>query len=154
MSVSMAASKASEDKAARSGTRNLRLLTEAEVHGRRDILLAGIQQYNDGYYFEAHETWEELWLVSPQPVRTFLQGLIQMAAGFVHLMRHEYPGTVRLLAAALEKLEAFEPAQMDVDVSRLRTEGHAAWARISELGPSRLDEWDHSGIPRIQMAGR
>ncbi len=50
-------------------TQNLRLLTEEEVEERRHILVAGIEQYNAGYFFEAHETLEDLWLPSPWPIR-------------------------------------------------------------------------------------
>ena len=104
-------------KAAR--PRNLSLLTDEEVAQRRPVLLQGIGQYNAGYFFEAHETWEELWLPSPWPIRSFLQGMIQVAAAFVHLMRHEYPGTIRLLDRALGRLETCPPDCLGVDAARL-----------------------------------
>ena len=131
--------------------RNRRLLTEEEVEERRHILVAGIEQYNDGYFFQAHETWEELWIPSPMPVRDFLQGLIQTAAAFVHLMRHEYPGTVRLLTAAIEKLETFPAGYMAIDVETLTSQVRSARDALQALGPSRLEEWDQSAIPRIQL---
>ena len=142
----------SESAAAKKpASRNRSLLTEAEVEERRHILVAGIEQYNGGYFFQSHETWEELWIPSPWPVRNFLQGLIQMAAGFVHLMRHEYPGTVRLLSAAIEKLETFPAGYMAVDVATLTSQARAARDELEALGPSRFEEWDQSAIPRIQF---
>jgi hypothetical protein len=131
--------------------RNLPLLTEAEVEERRPVLLRGIEQYNAGYFFEAHETWEELWLQSPWPVRNFLQGIIQLAAAFVHLMRHEYQGTIRLLGHALEKLEGFPPDYLGIDAARLVAEARRAREELAALGPERFEAWDHSGIPRIHL---
>ena len=131
--------------------RNLPLLTEAEVEERRPILLAGIQQYNDGYFFEAHETWEELWLQSPQPIRNFLQGIIQMAAAFVHLVRREYPGTIGLLGAALEKLEGFPADYMGIDLARLVAEARRAHDELAALGQDRFEEWDQARIPQIRL---
>ena len=131
--------------------RNRPLLTEEEVKERRHILLEGIEQYNDGYFFEAHETWEELWLPSPWPIRQFLQGLIQVAAGFVHLMRHEYPGTVRLLGYALEKLEEFPDDYLGLDVARLRRDVEQARDEIEALGPERYEEWDQTRIPKMHL---
>lgn len=131
--------------------RNMPLLTEEEVEERRHILLAGIQQYNDGYFFEAHETLEELWLPSPWPVRLFLQGIIQLSAGFVHLMRHEYEGTVRLLGHAIKKLSDFPPDYMGVDAARLVSEATRAQEELMALGPDRLDEWDQRRIPAIHL---
>ena len=129
--------------------RNLRLLTEEEVQERRYILVAGVEQYNAGYYFEAHETLEELWLPSPWPVRPFLQGIIQLAAGFVHLMRHEYPGTVRLLARAIEKLEAAPDVYMGIDSAQLVADARRAHGELKALGPDRFQEWDLREIPKI-----
>ena len=129
--------------------RNLRLLTEEEVEERRDVLVAGVAQYNAGYFFEAHETLEELWLPSPWPVRPFLQGIIQLAAGFVHLMRHEYPGTVRLLARAIEKLEAAPDAYMGIDAKQLAAEARTAHEELEALGPDRFQDWDLRRIPKI-----
>ncbi|OGO50333.1 MAG: hypothetical protein A2148_06620 [Chloroflexi bacterium RBG_16_68_14] len=131
--------------------RNLALLTEEEMEERRPILLAGIQQYNGGYFFEAHETWEELWLPSPWPMRRFLQGMIQLAAAFVHLARHEYPGTIRLLDRAVEKLEAFSPQYLGIDAARLASEARRARDELRALGRQRFREWDQSRIPRIHL---
>ena len=132
-------------------TRNLRLLTEEEVDERRHILLAAIEQYNGGYFFEAHETLEELWLPSPWPIRPFLQGIIQLSAGFVHLMRHEYPGTVRLMGRAIEKLEAAPDEYLGVNNAQLVDGARAAHDELVALGPDRFEEWDQGRIPKISV---
>jgi len=130
--------------------RNLPLLTDEEVEERRPILLAGIEQYNSGYFFEAHETWEELWLQSPWPFRQFLQGMIQLAAAFVHLVRHEYPGVIRLLDEALAKIEDASMT-MGVDAKRLMADARAAREELAALGPRRFEEWDQRRIPQIRF---
>jgi len=130
--------------------RNLPLLTDEEVEARRPVLLAGIEQYNSGYFFEAHETWEKLWLRSPWPFREFLQGMIQLAAAFVHLKRHEYPGVIRLLDEALAKLEDASMT-MGVDAKRLVAEARVARAELAALGPERFEEWDQRRIPQIRL---
>jgi hypothetical protein len=132
--------------------RNLPIFTEQEVQDRLHILLAGVQQYNDGYFFEAHETLEDLWMQSPWPTRRFLQGVIQLAAAFVHLVRHEYPGTVRLLGHALEKLADFAPRYMGVDVERLLLEARHALDELTELGKERIDEWPRERVPQISLS--
>jgi predicted metal-dependent hydrolase len=129
--------------------RNALLLTAEQLAERWPLVVKGIDEYNDGFFFEAHEIWEDIWYESPLPVRTFLQGLIQLAAAFVHLMRHEYPGTVRLLGAAIEKLSDFAPAYQNIDVARLVDEAGRAREAVVALGPERFEEWDRAGIPRI-----
>jgi hypothetical protein len=131
--------------------RNQPLLTEEEVQERRHILVASIEQFNAGYFFEAHETLEELWLPSPWPIRPFLQGIIQLAAGFVHLMRNEYPGTVKLLARGIEKIEGAPTDCMGVDAKQLAADAQNAHDALVELGPDRFGEWDQRGIPKISI---
>lgn len=131
--------------------RNLPIFTDEEVEDRRHILLEGVQQYNEGYFFEAHEIWEGLWMQSPWPTRRFLQGLIQVAAAFVHFVRHEYPGTVRLLGHAHEKLADFAPRYMGVDVDRLLSDVAAAAKELHGLGPERFEEMPPERIPEIAL---
>ena len=92
---------------------------------------------------------EELWLVSPLPTRTFLQGIIQTAAAFVHMRRREYAGTVRLLGHALSKLETFPDKYMGIDVARFVTDVRAARDELLALNPERFEEWD--SVPAIHL---
>jgi predicted metal-dependent hydrolase len=48
-----------------------------------DSLEEGRALFNAGRFFEAHERWEEAWLVETGAARLLLQGLIQVAAGFL-----------------------------------------------------------------------
>ena len=71
----------------------------------QERLARGRELFNSGLYFEAHEAWEEAWLVESGPVRLTLHGLIQVAAGLHKAVRQNQPvGCVRLLQAGLDKL--------------------------------------------------
>jgi len=79
----------------------------------RDAFLRGARLFDAGAFFEAHEAWEEQWLVETDPARKKLfQGLIQVAAGF-HKLRARADGAsaARLLAKGLAKLES-SPAEV------------------------------------------
>jgi len=60
--------------------------------------------FNDGRYFEAHEAWEDLWRVTPSPLRTFYQGLIQAAVGLYHLERGNRVGAGGQLSKSIHHL--------------------------------------------------
>jgi hypothetical protein len=49
--------------------------------------LHGVDLFNHGCYWEAHEAWEHRWLplTEEDPHRTFLQGLIQAAAALLKI---------------------------------------------------------------------
>jgi predicted metal-dependent hydrolase len=118
---------------------------------QRPLVLRGCEQFNDGYFFEAHETLEDVWSRSPVPERTFLQAIIQLAAAFVHLARREYPGTVRLLGHTLAKLDAVPYGFFGIDVERLRNDASQAREELIALGPRRFEAWDRSHIPVIRL---
>ncbi len=61
--------------------------------------------FNSGLFFEAHEILEGEWShLERGPLRTFLQGLIQISVGFHHARRGSFAGTVNQLGKGLEKL--------------------------------------------------
>ena len=79
----------------------------------------GIGQFNRGQFFEAHETWEEIWLAAQEPERTFLQGMIQVAAAFHHYCRGNRVGAKSLLEAGLKKLNRFQPVHRGIQLDLL-----------------------------------
>ena len=84
-------------------------------------LREGLRCFSSGAFFEAHEHWESVWLAAQEPEKTFLQGLIQVAASFHHFRRGNLAGTVSLLRSALRRLDAYPEAFAGVAVAPLRT---------------------------------
>ncbi len=82
----------------------------------------GVALFNARKFFEAHEAWEELWLVEPEPGKSFLQGMIQLAAAFHHFSRGNSRGAKSLLAAGLTKLERFPSRHRGLALEELRAE--------------------------------
>jgi hypothetical protein len=73
--------------------------------------LFAIDLFNHGYYWEAHEELEALWLGVGRnsPAGRFLQGIIQAAAALLKLEAAKLESADRLLTAASAKLR--EPSQ-------------------------------------------
>jgi predicted metal-dependent hydrolase len=72
-----------------------------------NAIASGVELFNAQKFWHAHEAWEELWLVSTGDEKTFLQGLIQLAAAYHHVQRGTLRGGVRLFDAAFGKLSRF-----------------------------------------------
>ncbi len=89
----------------------------------------GVADFNTGRFFEAHEVWEELWLAAAEPEKTFLQGLIQVAAAFHHHGRGNARGTCSLLTAGIAKLAGCPDDYRGLAISKLREEVEA-WAKL------------------------
>jgi predicted metal-dependent hydrolase len=82
-------------------------------------LAKGLRLYEAGEFFTAHEEWESVWLESPEPEKTFLQGLIQVTAAFHHLQRDNRLGTLLLLQAALRRLDLYPASFGGISVALL-----------------------------------
>jgi predicted metal-dependent hydrolase len=72
-------------------------------------LQAGINFFNEGRYFEAHEVWEDLWRETEGPLRRFYQGLVQAAVGLHHFGRGNKAGGNSQLRKAVVNLST-DPA--------------------------------------------
>jgi predicted metal-dependent hydrolase len=129
--------------------RNQPLLSLDEVRERLGEFYDAVDQFNRRWYFESHETLEELWMVTPWPERQFFQGIIQLAAAFVHYARGEYAGIFKLLDASEEKLREFMPECFGVDVTALLGEMARVRAEFDAAGPGGLRDWDERRAPRI-----
>ena len=89
----------------------------------------GLAHFNSRKFFDAHEVWEEIWLIEAEPEKTFLQGLIQLAAAFHHYERGNPSGAESLLASGIVKLARFPEHHHGLSIGELRTAAKQ-WARL------------------------
>jgi hypothetical protein len=75
--------------------------------------LAAIDLFNAGFYWEAHETWEGLWVASGKTgiVADFLKGLIKLAAAGVKARAGRLVGVQRHARRAHELFQSVRAAQ-------------------------------------------
>jgi len=58
-------------------------------------------------FWDAHESWETIWLEAESEVHLFLQGLIQLAAAYSPRQARHLSGRIAPFDAAFEKLDTF-----------------------------------------------
>jgi predicted metal-dependent hydrolase len=74
---------------------------------RSTAIVAGLEAYAAGDFFEAHELLEPAWMGTPDVAeRSLLQGLIKVAAADVHAVRGNPKGVRRNLEGARDRLRA------------------------------------------------
>src|SRR5436309_15983092 len=83
-------------------------------------LRKGIDLFNAGRYWDAHEAWEEAWTPDRHgPDRGFWKGLIQVAAGSLHYTRRNRRGALNKWRGGLAYLEPYRPRHLGVDLEPL-----------------------------------
>ena len=102
--------------------------SEAVFHLPRDWrncreYLYGVDLFNAGFYWEAHESWESAWKIIGRTSRAgqFLQGLIQVAAALVKHREGNERGVEKLMERADQNLNEVGPEPyMGIDLPAWR----------------------------------
>ncbi len=118
----------------------------------RSFLERGVDLFNRQEFFEAHEAWEDAWRDQTDvSVRSFLQGLIQVAAGFVKWQRRHPRGMAALLERGAAKLERFPPDAFGLNLGQL-LESVEWWRRVAAAHAAGMPaEPDPAGPPRLVL---
>jgi len=82
----------------------------------------GVDLFNRGLYWEAHEAWEHEWVPDRKgPDSGFYKGLIQVAAGCLHYGRHNRRGAVNKWRSGAGYLRPYLPAHRGLRLDTLVT---------------------------------
>ncbi len=141
-------------------------LTRAELRSYEK----GWQRFAQRQFWHAHESWEELWRQQQGPARSFLQGLIQLAAAYYLLLGEldrpspEKPvrpaaqrlrGALRNLDKAEARLRGLPALYLHADLVALRQAIGSTRHALVALGPERLGEFAAALLPprpRLELA--
>jgi predicted metal-dependent hydrolase len=124
----------------------LDLHPELSTDERERLFRDGIELFNGGRFFAAHEAWEEIWRsTTPEPKELF-QGLIQTAAALHQFLDlHRVEGPRRTLAKARRRLEPYLPEALGIDLADLlrQIRNWESWLELrqGEAPPVPLLDW-------------
>lgn len=80
----------------------------------------GLQHFNKGDFYEAHEYFETAWRQTDDPSREFYRALIHVSGGFFRLTQ-ERPGAARkFFSHALRWLQEFPSPYLGIDTAALK----------------------------------
>ena len=95
-------------------------------------IFKGVEEFNSGFFFECHESLEEIWLEERGESRVFYQGLIQVASGYLKWEQGVLRGAIKLMHAGLEKLRAYPSGYLGVDLVSFLDGVQSNLSRIEE----------------------
>lgn len=79
----------------------------------------GVAQFNQGEFYDCHDTLEAIWMESGEPEKAFYQGVLQIAVALYHLSNRNARGAMILLGEGMHRLRRYEPAYSGINVSHL-----------------------------------
>ena len=110
--------------------------------------------FNRGWYFEAHDVLEALWL----PIRRasggdFFKGLIQLAGAFVHLQKGRLRPAEALFRLAQANLEKFPASHLDLDLACVLAL-ISGWRAQLTAGDFARNPLEHGAPPQLSLSPR
>jgi len=108
-------------------------------------LRRGIDLFNSGRYWDAHEVWEHEWMPDRKgPDAGFYKGMIQVAAGCLHYSRRNRRGAVNKWRSGADYLRPYLPSHGGVLLAPLVA------AVDGYLDAMSLPGWPELTMPRIE----
>ena len=108
----------------------------------RILFEKGLNEYEKGDYFEAHEAWEDLWSDYNFPDRKFIQGLIQLSVSFVHLSNGNMIGARNLLKKCQQKFSDYKGIHRQININELKFAIEAVSLTYDNIQESSEFDWD------------
>lgn len=125
--------------------------TQSGIHPSH--YLQGIEHFNAGRYFDAHEVWEEIWLRSSGDTKVFYQMLIQAAVGLHHYERGNARGARGMHANVVDKLDRLPSFVMSLDLDDFARQFKSFFAELIENNDEAAPLPDRPR-PRIRLLSR
>jgi ribulose-phosphate 3-epimerase len=111
-------------------------------------LARGVELFNQGEYWEAHEAWEGAWMPHRhEPEGDFYKGLVQVAAGFYHYHRHNRNGALIKWRDGADYLRRFSPQRDGIQLGPLIERVDAYRAQVESS-----DGWPELEAPRLEVS--
>jgi hypothetical protein len=109
-----------------------------------NLALKGLEKFNQGEYFDAHEFLEEAWKDDETPARELYRAILQVAVAYLQIERGNYNGAVKMFLRMRQWIDPLPDECRGVDVAGLRADAYAVHARLLSQGRGLIAGFDRS----------
>lgn len=125
--------------------------TAEECQGRlHPKAIEGIELFNEGKFFEAHEELEIAWKEETGSIRDLYRGILQVAVTYLHITRGNYDGAVKVYGRSLKWTKEWADICRGVHVKKLCIDAENIMKEMERLGRERIADFDISLFQPIQ----
>jgi predicted metal-dependent hydrolase len=117
------------------------------------MAVEGLELFNAGQYWKAHEALEEAWLDEIGEVRHLYRGILQAGVTYLHVERNNYRGAIKVYHRSQRWLAPFPDICRGINIGQLKADLDTVFSEIKRLGQDHLVKFDHSLLKPIQMDG-
>ncbi len=111
----------------------------------------GLQLFNEGKFFEAHEYLELAWRAEASPKRYLYIGVLQAGVAYYHIQRRNYRGALKVIARSRRWLNLLPQWCGGINIAKLRNDLDAVEKVVRQLGPKGLDRFDENLFQPLEI---
>jgi uncharacterized protein len=100
----------------------------------------GVREFQQGQFYECHDTLEALWIEAQEPNKTLFQGILQIAVACYHLSNDNWRGAAILLGEGIRRLSTYQPDYVGLDIEYLVNTSADLLDRLQSIGPEKVKE--------------
>ncbi len=102
----------------------------------------GLEQFNRGEYFEAHDSLELAWMEDTSPGRDLYRAVLQVAVAYYQIGRGNYNGAAKMFLRMRKWLGPLPGTCRGINVQKLRTDVQTVHEEMVKLGAEDLGRFD------------
>ena len=106
--------------------------------------IKGMELFNAGEYWLAHEALEEAWKDETGSIRELYRAILQTAVAYLHITRNNYIGAVKVHGKVQKWIHPWPDVCRGIEIGQLRQDLEIVMAEVKRLGPDRLAGFDRS----------
>jgi hypothetical protein len=104
----------------------------------------GLELFNEGDYYEAHEVLEDAWNEDEGPGRDLYRAILQVAVAYLQIERGNYAGAVKMFLRSRQWFEPLPDVCRGIDLAHLQTDAAAVHEALLILGPEQIGHFDRA----------
>ncbi len=110
----------------------------------------GLEEFNRGEYFKAHDSLEKAWIEDESPGRELYRAILQVAVAYYQVQKGNYNGAAKMFLRLRQWIDPIPDFCRGVNVVQLRKEARAVHKALLNLGPERIEEFDQSLLKPVK----
>jgi predicted metal-dependent hydrolase len=107
-----------------------------------DLAIQGLEEFNRGEYFEAHESLELAWVEDKSPGRDVYRAALQIAVAYYQVTRGNYRGARKMFLRLRQWLDPLPEVCRGINISQIRAEVDEVHQTVIALGSEKINEFD------------
>lgn len=112
--------------------------------------LKGLEKFNRGEYFEAHDLLEIAWMEDQTPGRDLYRAILQVAVAYYQILRGNYTGAAKMFLRVRKWIDPLPGICRGINIGKLRQEVRLINQELIALGPEKITEIDPGMMQPIE----